>query len=63
MLDNVFNELIESGATPGVSYLVSKDAEIFSLKCHIIRRFLPKYMTCRTKNAFVWGFWGYRLEF
>ena len=30
MLDNVFNELIESGATPGVSYLVSKDAEIFS---------------------------------
>ena len=30
MLDNIFNELIESGATPGVSYLVSKDAEIFS---------------------------------
>ena len=30
MLDNIFNELIESGATPSVSYLVSKDAEIFS---------------------------------
>lgn len=30
MLDNIFNELIKSGATPSVSYLVSKNDQIFS---------------------------------